>query len=114
MPPKVTLPKHPLVLNVGFKTFKIVQKSLEKDSLYGCVEFGKNQITVDPNQNITDYRGTLLHEILHVYFDLFGLGDDDEMPTIGNEFITHITSNIMQLLWGLNPELFAFIFDHDE
>ncbi len=102
-----------MTLDIGYKSFQIVQASLEKDSLYGCVEFSKNTITIDPDQELTDYKGTLLHEILHVGFDLFGLGDDDEMPTIGNEFITHITSNMFQLLWGLNPELFEFIFNND-
>ena len=105
------IPPHPLELNLGYKQFKIVQKSLAKDNLYGCVEFPKALITIDPNQSLPDYRGTLLHEICHVGFDLFGLGDDDEMPTIGNEYITTVTSNMIQMLAGLNPELFRFIFE---
>jgi hypothetical protein len=111
MPPK-KFPKynHPMELHIGFKTFQIEQKCLDKDKLYGCVDFPKALITVDPNQTVEDYKGTLLHEILHVAFDLFGLGDDDEMPQISNEYITTITSNMMQLLTGLNPELFEFIF----
>tara|TARA_R100000458_G_C8276929_1_gene252326 strand:- start:66 stop:422 length:357 start_codon:yes stop_codon:yes gene_type:complete len=103
-------PVHPMEVHIGFKTFKIQQKSLEKDGLYGCVEFPKALITVDPNQSEEDYRGTLLHEICHVGYDLFGLGDDDEMPSIGNEYLTTVTSNMMQMLHGLNPELFTFLF----
>tara|TARA_R110000744_G_scaffold12775_1_gene37747 strand:- start:2761 stop:3105 length:345 start_codon:yes stop_codon:yes gene_type:complete len=110
---KFKKPIHPMTLNIGYKSFQIVQASLEKDCLYGCVEFSKNTITIDPYQELTDYKGTLLHEILHVGFDMFGLGDDDEMPTITNEFITHITSNMFQLLQGLNPELFDFIISND-
>jgi hypothetical protein len=101
---------HPMVLNLGYKQFTIVQKSLEKDSLYGCVELPKALITIDPNQNVPDYKGTLLHEILHVGWDLFGLGDDDEMPSMGNEYLTTTSSNVLQLLAGLNPELFEYIF----
>jgi hypothetical protein len=107
------LPVHPMEVHVGFKTFKIQQKSLDKDSLYGCVEFHKALITIDPNQSIVDYKGTLLHEICHVGLDLFGLGDDDEMPQIGNEYLTTVTSNMMQMLHGLNKELFAFLFDDE-
>ena len=106
--------RHPSRLNLGFKTFDIVQKSLKKENLYGCVELSKGVITIDPNQSEADYKGTLLHEICHVSFDLFGLGDDDEMPTVGNEFLTTVTSNMLQLFWGLNPELFSFIFSKDE
>jgi hypothetical protein len=39
------------------------------------------------------------------------LGDDDEMPQMGNEFITTVTSNMIQQLAGLNKELFKFIFE---
>ena len=102
--------EHPMTLDLGFKVFTIQQKSLAKEDLYGCVELSKGLITIDPNQSEADYKGTLLHEICHVSFDLFGLGDDDEMPTIGNEYLTTVTSNMLQLLWGLNPELFSSIF----
>jgi len=104
-------PQHPLEVNLGFKKYKIIQKSLAKDNLYGCVEFPKGLLTIDPNQSIEDYKGTLLHEICHIGFDLFGLGDDEEMPTIGNEYITTVTANMIQMLAGLNPELFKFIFE---
>ena len=106
--------KHPSRLYLGYKNFEIVQKSLKKECLYGCVEFAKSRITIDPNQKPEDYKATLLHEVCHVGWDLFGLGDDDEMPTFGNEYITAVTSNMMQLLWGLNPELFSFMFSKDE
>jgi hypothetical protein len=110
---KVKKWNHPETLNVGYKVFKIVQKSLEKDNLYGCAEMSKALITIDPDQSPVDYRGTLLHEILHVGYEIFGLGDDDEMPTIGNEFLVTITSNMMQLFATQNPELFKFIFDNE-
>ena len=95
----------------GIKTFTIVQKSLNKDNLYGCVEFPKSKLTIDPSQCIEDYRGTLLHEICHIGFDMYGLGDDDEMPQMGNEYLTTVTANMIQMLAGLNPELFKFIFN---
>ena len=93
---------HPLKVYTGIKTFTISQKSLAKDNLYGCVEFPKS---------LEDYKATLLHEICHIGFDLYGLGDDDEMPTIGNEFLTTVTANMIQQLAGLNKELFKFIFE---
>ena len=113
MTPKTKLPQHPLTLSVGHKTYTIVQKSLAKDNLYGCVEFAKGIITVDPNQSIEDYKSTLLHEITHVGMDLFGLGDDDEMPQKGNEFLTSVTSNMFILLASLNTELFTFILSNE-
>ena len=111
---KIKRREHPDVLYVGFKKFTIAQESLTKDNLYGCVEFPEAKITVDPNQSDVDYKGTLLHEICHVGFDLFGLGDDDEMPQMGNEYLTTVTSNMFQLLVGLNPELFTFIFSDEQ
>jgi hypothetical protein len=104
-------PVHPMELYTGVKTFTIEQKKLTKDNLYGCVEFHKSLLTIDPNQCIEDYKGTLFHEICHIGFDLYGLGDDDEMPQIGNEFLTTVTSNMIQQLAGLNRELFNFIFN---
>ena len=100
-----------MVLDLGFKKFNIIQKSLAKDGLYGCVEFQKGTLTIDPSQCIEDYKWTLLHEITHVGLDLFGLGDDDEIPQMGNEYLTTVTSNMIQLLAGLNRELFYFIFN---
>jgi len=104
---------HPLILEIGYKTFTIVQKSLSKDNLYGCAEMSKALISIDPKQSEVDYRGTLLHEILHVGFETFGLGDDDAMPTIGNEYLTTVTSNMLQLLSAQNQELFKFIFSDE-
>ena len=108
--------KHPDILHIGFKSYKIVQKDLsdvDGVELYGYVDLATNVIYVDPSQESIDYKGTLLHEIMHVGFNLFGLGDDDEMPIIINEFLTTITSNMMQMLVTLNPELFDFIFSRE-
>ena len=107
---KKQYPIHPLQVYTGVKSFKIEQRPLTKDNLYGCVDFPKSLLTIDPNQCIEDYKGTLLHEICHIGFDLYGLGDDDEMPQIGNEYLTTITANMIQQLAGLNKELFEFIF----
>ena len=103
-----------MTLYVGTKTFVIVQKSLKKEDLYGCVEMHKSLITVDSNLCIQDYKSTLLHEIFHVGFELFGLGHDDDIPTMGNEFITTVSSNMVMILAGLNPELFQYIFSNDK
>jgi hypothetical protein len=108
--------KHPNILHIGFKSYKIVQKDLSDEDgveLYGYVDLTTNVIYLDPSQESIDYKGTMLHEILHVGFNLFGLGDDDEMPGIRNEFLTTITSNMMQMLVTLNPELFEFIFSRE-
>ena len=104
-------PIHPMEVYTGIKTYKIEQKKLTKDGLYGCVEFSKALLTIDPMQSEEDYKGTLLHEICHIGFDLYGLGDDDEMPQMSNEFLTTVTSNMIQQLAGLNKELFKFIFE---
>ena len=106
-------PEHTLEVYTGVKTINIVQKSLAKDNLYGCVEFPKSLLTIDPSQCIEDYKGTLLHEICHIGFDLYGLGDDDEMPQMGNEYLTTVTANMLQQLGSLNKELFQFIFNYE-
>ena len=106
-------PIHPMEVHIGFKTFKIVHESLKKDSLYGYVDFATNTIHMDTTPAAVDYKGTLLHEVCHVALDLFGLGDDDQIPTLGNEYLATITSNMLQLLWGLNKELFTYIFNND-
>ena len=36
------------------------------------------------------------------------------MPTIGNEYITTVTANMIQQLAGLNGELFKYIFNNDQ
>ena len=41
---------HPMEIYTGIKTFKIEQRPLTKDNLYGCVEFPKSLLTIDPNQ----------------------------------------------------------------
>ena len=109
---KTQYPKydHPKTVYTGIKTFDIKQTSLEKDNLYGCVEFPKYLLSIDPNQRPEDYKGTLLHEICHIGYEVFGLNDDDEIPTMSNEFLTSVTSNMIQQMAGLNPELFQFIF----
>lgn len=100
-----------MVVCTGIKEFTIVQRALTKENLYGCVEFPKSLLTIDPNQCIEDYKGTLLHEICHIGFDLFGLGEDEDMPQMGNEYLTTVTSNMIQMLVTLNKELFEFIFE---
>ena len=105
---------HPMEVYTGIKTYTIAQKALTKDNLYGCVEFAKCLLTIDPNQCKEDYKGTLLHEICHIGFEVFGLGDDEEMPQMGNEYLTTVTSNMIQQLAGLNPELFRFLFENTE
>lgn len=102
---------HPYVINLGFKTVDIVMKVLDTDDLFGCWDPAANLITIDPRQTLESYKWCLLHEICHVGFDLFGLGDDDEIPVIKNEFLVTVTSNMMKLLWSLNPELFEYIFN---
>lgn len=112
-PPKKSKPIHPMEVDVGFKKFKIVQAALTRENLYGMVEFTKNTLTIDPNQDLVDYKSTLLHEIFHIGFDMFGLGDDEDMPTIGNEFLTTVSSNMVMLVASLNHGLFEFIFSDE-
>ena len=104
-------PVHPMLVLTGSKTFMIEQKSLTKDGLHGDVDFAKCVIRVDPIQDLEDYKNTLLHEILHIGYDMFGLGSDDDMPTIQNEFLTLVTGNMLRLFTNLNPELFKYLFE---
>jgi len=106
--------RHPDSVTIGFKTYKIVQASLKDDDLYGCVDFCKNTITVDPNQDSRNYKWTLLHEIFHVGYYLFGLGSDEDMPQMSNEFLTEASSNMVMFMWGLNKEIFEYLFSEDD
>ena len=54
---------------------------------------------------------TLLHEVIHIGYDMFGLGSDDDMPSVNNEYLTLITGNMLRLFTNLNPELFEYIFE---
>ena len=47
--------KHPSVVSVGFNKYTIVQASLKKEDLYGCVDFCKNVLTIDPKQDGMNY-----------------------------------------------------------
>lgn len=105
---------HPMTIYTGIKTFDIKQQSLEKDNLYGCVEFSKYLLSIDPNQRPEDYKSTLLHEICHIGYEVFGLNDDDEIPSMSNEYLTSVTSNMVMQMAGLNPELFQFIFSPND
>lgn len=109
--PKYT---HPMTVFTGIKKFDIKQASLKKEDLYGCVEFTEYLVTVDPSQRPEDYKGTLLHEICHIGYEIFGLNDDDEIPNMSNEYLTTVTSNMIQQMAGLNPELFRFIFSDND
>tara|TARA_R100000458_G_C8275255_1_gene250283 strand:+ start:2888 stop:3265 length:378 start_codon:yes stop_codon:yes gene_type:complete len=106
-------PNHPIFLHLGSKIYTIQVQSLEEEGCYGCVDLVTKEIFLDPNQSDQDYKFTLLHEILHVAYDFLGLGDDEEMIQIKNEFIVTATTNILQLLQFTNPELFSFIFSSD-
>ena len=35
------------------------------------------------------------------------------MPTMGNEYLTTVTSNMIQMLAGMNKELFNYIFENE-
>ena len=59
---KKDYPVHPMEVYTGVKTFKIEQRKLTKDNLYGCVEFPKSLLSIDPTQCDADYRGTLLQD----------------------------------------------------
>ena len=102
--------EHPLTFNTGCRVYTIERKSLAKDNLYGDVDFEKGIIRVHPLDNEEEYKNTLLHEIIHVGYHMFGLGDDDDLPGINNEFLTLITANFLRLFTNLNPELFDYLF----
>ncbi len=104
--------KHPNQFHDGVRVYKIVQKSLKDEGLMGKVDFEERIIYVDPGQDHLEYRKTLLHEIIHIGYDYFGLDNDDNMPTITNEYITTVTTNMMQQYWFFNMDLFEFIFSY--
>lgn len=104
--------KHTMRFYDGVQNYKIIQKSLKDENLYGKVDFDDKIIYIDPNQDPIDYRNTLLHEVFHVGFNLFGLNSDGNMPTITNEYITTVTTNMLQHCWICNRDLFKFIFSH--
>ena len=104
--------KHPMHFYDGVQNYKIVQISLKEENLYGKVDFEKKIIYLDPDQDLPDYKKTLLHEIIHIGYDCFGLNNDGNMPTITNEYITTVTTNMMHHCFYCNRELFKFIFSY--
>jgi len=104
--------KHPMHFYDGVQNYKIIQKSLKDEGLYGKVDFEDKIIYLDPDQDDLDYKKTLLHEIFHIGFDCFGLNNDGNMPTITNEYITTIVTNMTQHCWFCNRDLFKFIFSY--
>jgi len=50
----------------------------------------------------------------HIGYEVFGLNDDDEIPSMSNEYLTSVTSNMVMQMAGLNPELFQFIFSPND
>lgn len=102
--------KHSNKFYDGVQHYKIVQTSLKDENLCGKVDFTKKIIYLDPDQDPIEYKKTLLHEMIHVGYDHFGLNNDGSMPTITNEYITTVTTNMMQHLWCCNKDLFSFIF----
>jgi hypothetical protein len=100
---------HPMILKVGYKTFKIIHEDLTDYGAYGYTDMATHTIGIHKNQLEADYKGTLLHEILHVGYEVFALGADS-LPRIKNEQLVSTTSNMLQVLHGLNPKLFKYIF----
>lgn len=100
-------------INLGNRTFKIVIKPLTDKNLLGYTDFITNQVLIDPNQSDESYKNTLLHECMHVGYDLFGLNDDDAIPKVNNEYLVLVSTNMLRHLAGLNPKLFSFIFNHE-
>jgi hypothetical protein len=72
------------------------------EGLMGKVDFEQRIIFVDPDQDHLEYKKTLLHEIIHIGFDCFGLNNDGNMPVITNEYITTVTTNMIQQGWFSN------------
>ena len=104
--------EHPKQFHDGVRVYKIVQKSLKDEGLMGKVDFEQRTIFVDPDQDPLEYKKTLLHEIIHIGFDCFGLNNDGNMPAITNEYITTVTTNMIQQGWFCNRDLFQFIFSY--
>lgn len=102
-----------MVLRLGSRTFKIVLKSLTEKELLGYTDFQTDEVFIDPNQSEESYKNTLLHECMHIGYDLFGLNDDDSIPKINNEYLVLVSTNMLRHLAGLNPQLFSFIFNHE-
>ena len=106
--PKSEWPEHPMTINAGYKTFTIVQHPKLKE--YGAVEFIKSTMYLNPCQGDDDYRGTLIHEMLHIVFEMWGFGEGNEVGTFTNEDLTTRAGYGLHTLAMLNPELFEFMF----
>ena len=101
--------KHPMILDLGYKKYKIIQEDMADEDAYGYTDLATDIIAIHPDQTPANYKGTLLHEILHVGYEFMGLGSD-VLPKIGNEYLVTTTTGMLQLLEGLNKKLFKFIF----
>jgi len=96
-----------MTINAGYKIFDIVQDPKLKE--FGAVEFVKSTMYLNPHQKDEDYKGTLIHEMLHIVFEMWVSGRN----TVGNfcnEDLTTKTGYGLHTLAMLNPELFEFMF----
>lgn len=95
-------------VKIGPLFFKIVEKEDVSGSFYGLEDF--NNSTIFLNKDITlDHKVViLLHEILHVIFDLHGIDCDED-----NHKIVYLVSNYLSQVLIDNPELLN-LFDLKE
>jgi Zn-dependent peptidase ImmA (M78 family) len=106
--PKSEWPEHPMTINAGYKIFDIVQDPKLKE--FGAVEFVKSTMYLNPHQKDEDYKGTLIHEMLHIVFEMWGFGEGNTVGNFCNEDLTTRTGYGLHTLAMLNPELFEFMF----
>jgi|TARA_R110002020_G_scaffold8063_4_gene33134 predicted metal-dependent peptidase len=114
MAKKLTIPEHPMVVHSNLRTFEIKHKVMEGAD--GKLEFDESIMYLNPNQQtISLYKQTLLHELLHIVYELVGMDPEEEedMPKYTNEFLVTVSTNTIMLLASMNQELFEFIFSKD-
>ena len=102
-------------LDAGYMKFKFIYKktlTVEGHDCWGYTDFHLGHIALSTTLENDAARLTCIHEMLHVLFELVGLGDREdksELPSMTNEDLVQDTTRGLALLMTLNPKLFAIL-----
>lgn len=92
--------KIPKKVKIGWKNYDVVKTKtrqvLAEDSrdLYGQIDYNDIVIYINNQYNGEQQKATLIHELIHGIFEMYGITDNEEMvTTLGNGLYAMIVDN---------------------
>lgn len=104
-------------IDAGYKTYSLqVVKGLKEgeQKCYGLTDFDLGKLSIEKEMDDQLARETLLHELMHIAFELTGLGGEEMTGLVAeqtNEELTTRATRGILLLMNLNKELFEVILN---